>query len=37
VRPRIELEPTEHPLAQDFRNGISVSKAQEIAESVMHR
>jgi hypothetical protein len=30
LRPYIELEPTEHPLAIDQRNGISLDKAWEI-------
>lgn len=36
VRPYIELEPTDHPLAIDFYNGLSIKRAQQIAESVMH-
>ena len=36
TRPWAELEPTEHPLARDFCEGISVARAQEIAEDVMH-
>ena len=36
-RPYIELEDSEHPLAVDFHRGISLSRAQEIAERVMHR
>lgn len=35
-RPVLELEPTTHPLAVDFASGISVERAQEIAEAVMH-
>jgi len=37
VRPFIELEPTEHPMSVDFRYGISISRAQEIAEYVLHK
>ncbi len=37
VRPFIELEKSSHPLAIDFHQGISIQKAQEIAESIMHR
>lgn len=37
VRPYIELEDSEHPLSVDFRNGISIERAQEIAEHAMHR
>jgi hypothetical protein len=29
-RPYIEIEPTDHPLALDQRNGISLDKAWEI-------
>lgn len=36
-RPFIELHESDpHPLAVDFHHGISIAKAQEIAESVMH-
>ena len=31
LRPRIELEPTDHPLAVDQREGITLAKAWEIA------
>lgn len=37
LRPCIELEPSSHPLAIDFHQGISIAKAQEIAESIYHR
>jgi hypothetical protein len=30
LRPRIEIEPTDHPLAQDQINGITLDKAWEI-------
>jgi hypothetical protein len=36
-RPGIELEPTNHPLSIDYRNGISWDKAIEIAELILHR
>jgi hypothetical protein len=36
MRPYLLLEPTEHPLSMDFANGISIRRAQEIAEHVMH-
>ena len=36
-RPNIELEPTEHPLSIDFRDGINWEKAVEIAETVLHK
>ncbi|MCQ3937427.1 MAG: DUF2199 domain-containing protein [Chloroflexi bacterium] len=35
-RPYIELEPTDHPLAIEQRNGISWERVQEIAELVLH-
>lgn len=35
-RPYLELEPSSHPLALDFHNGISAQKAIEIAQEVMH-
>lgn len=37
ARPYLELEETDHPLAIDFHQGISIERAQEIAEAVMHR
>lgn len=36
VRPSIELEPTDHPLAREQRNGISADRAAEIYAIVMH-
>lgn len=35
-RPCIVLEESGHPLAVDYHQGISVQRAQEIAEAVMH-
>jgi hypothetical protein len=35
-RPYLELEATEHPLSQDFHNGLTIARAQEIAEHAMH-
>lgn len=35
-RPYIMLHESKHPLYRDFKNGISISKAQEIAEKCMH-
>lgn len=35
-RPFIELEDTEHPLAVEQRNGITLERVQEIAELVLH-
>lgn len=36
-RPYIDLEETDHPLSIDFHHGISIQRAQEIAEKIMHR
>jgi len=36
LRPLIELEPTEHPLAVEQRNGITMARVKEIAECVLH-
>lgn len=36
LRPYLELEDTPHPLAVDARQGISIERAQEIAEYVLH-
>jgi hypothetical protein len=36
TRPFVELEPTNHPLAVEQREGITVARAREIAERVMH-
>jgi hypothetical protein len=35
-RPLLELEPTAHPLAADHMSGISIGRAQAIAEAAMH-
>ncbi|MEU8700143.1 DUF2199 domain-containing protein [Streptomyces sp. NPDC091387] len=35
-RPLIELEPTDHPLAVEQRNGITFDRVREIAEAVQH-
>ncbi|WP_308294565.1 hypothetical protein [Streptomyces sp. RKAG290] len=35
-RPLIELEPTDHPLAVEQRNGITLDRVREIAEAVQH-
>jgi hypothetical protein len=37
TRPFIVLEKTDHPLSIDYHNGISIAKAQEIAEAIMHQ
>ncbi|MGW2847054.1 DUF2199 domain-containing protein [Streptomyces sp. NPDC001274] len=36
LRPRIELEPTDHPLAVEQRTGITLDRVREIAEAVLH-
>lgn len=36
VRPFIELEPTDHPLAVEQRTGITWERVQEIAERLLH-
>jgi hypothetical protein len=35
-RPRVELEPTDHPLAVEQREGMTVERVREIAEGVLH-
>lgn len=36
-RPFFELEPTDHPLAVEQRNGISIGRVKEIAEQMLHQ
>jgi hypothetical protein len=36
VRPVVELEPTDHPLAVEQRTGITFARVQEIAERFLH-
>ena len=36
-RPLLELEPTDHPLALEQREGISLERAQEIVEGLLHQ
>jgi hypothetical protein len=36
MRPRVELEPTDHPLALDQLNGISPARAAEIVAFCLH-
>ncbi|WP_231716674.1 DUF2199 domain-containing protein [Burkholderia ubonensis] len=36
IRPYIELEPTDHPLALEQRNGISPERLAQIYREVMH-
>lgn len=36
TRPFVELEPTDHPLALEQRQGISVARVREIAERILH-
>lgn len=35
-RPLIALEPTDHPLAVDFREGITIERAQQMAGQLAH-
>jgi hypothetical protein len=35
-RPLVELEPTDHPLAVEQRDGITVARIQQIAEALLH-
>jgi hypothetical protein len=35
-RPWIELEPTNHPLALEQQRGITLARAQEIAQTLLH-
>ncbi len=35
-RPVIELEPTDHPLAVEQREGITMARVREIAEALLH-
>lgn len=36
LRPTIELEPTDHPLAIEQRNGITLERVRQIAEEILH-
>ena len=36
-RPMITLEPTDHPLSVDCREGLTIERAQEMAEQLVHR
>jgi hypothetical protein len=36
LRPLIELEPTDHPLALEQKNGITMNRVREIAEKMYH-
>jgi hypothetical protein len=36
LRPLVELEPTEHPLAVEQREGITLARVQAIAERLLH-
>ena len=37
LRPRIELEPTNHPLSIEQRQGITIERVQEIAAALLHK
>ncbi len=36
VRPFVELEPTDHPLAVELRTGIAMQRVREIAGVLLH-
>ena len=36
-RPFLELEPTEHPLAVEQRQGITVERVRQLNEAILHR
>lgn len=36
LRPKIEVEPTSHPLAIEQRDGITIERVQQIAERLLH-
>lgn len=36
MRPYVQLEPTDHPLAIEQRSGITLARAREIASSILH-
>jgi hypothetical protein len=36
IRPTVELGPTDHPLAIEQRDGITVARIQQIAETLLH-
>ena len=36
-RPLVALEPTEHPLSVEHRNGITVGRVQELVAPLLHR
>jgi hypothetical protein len=36
IRPYIEIQPTDHPLAKEQREGITVARVCEIAELLLH-
>lgn len=36
MRPLVELEPTDHPLAVEQRTGITMDRVREIAEAIRH-
>ncbi|HWG87794.1 MAG TPA: DUF2199 domain-containing protein [Candidatus Acidoferrales bacterium] len=36
ARPILELQPSDHPLAIHFQNGMTIQEAQQIAEAVLH-
>ncbi len=37
LRPLVEVEPTDHPLAVEQQRGITMERVQEIVAALMHR
>ena len=37
LRPHIEVETTDHPLAREQRTGITIERVHEIARTILHR
>ena len=37
LRPLVEVEPSDHPLAREQAEGITISRVQEIAAALLHR
>ena len=37
LRPLVQVEPTDHPLAVEQQHGVTVDRVQEIVAALMHR
>lgn len=37
LRPQIQVDDTDHPLAVEQRNGISLARVQDLAERILHQ